>query len=97
MQASSVRRATHAGSWYTDNKETLDKELNKYLEQAQPSIGNTGQIKAIIGPHAGLIYSGPTAAWVYKLLKPKESLRVFLLGPCHHAYIKGCGITNLKT
>lgn len=24
-------------------------------------------------------------------------LRVFLLGPCHHTYIKGCGLSKLKS
>jgi len=28
---------------------------------------------------------------------PKDPLRVFLLGPCHHVYIRGCGVSSLKT
>mmetsp|Transcript_26408 Transcript_26408/g.23335 ORF Transcript_26408/g.23335 Transcript_26408/m.23335 type:complete len:234 (+) Transcript_26408:244-945(+) len=26
----------------------------------------------------------------------EDPLRVFLLGPCHHVYIRGCGLTKLK-
>ena len=26
-----------------------------------------------------------------------NSLKVFLLGPCHQAYMLGCGITSLQT
>ena len=37
-------------------------------------------VKAIIGPHAGFRYSGPTAAWGYQYItKPHEFKRVFIL------------------
>jgi AmmeMemoRadiSam system protein B len=58
-------------------------------------------IKAIIGPHAGYTYSGATAAWGYRYLQEQNSnglvkcSRIFLLGPSHKVYIKGCAISGL--
>jgi AmmeMemoRadiSam system protein B len=54
-----------------------------------------GQVKAIIGPHAGYAYSGPTAAFAYKHLVAKPGQKVFLLGPSHHVYLKGVALTGL--
>ncbi|KRX05425.1 hypothetical protein PPERSA_05534 [Pseudocohnilembus persalinus] len=78
-------------------KSELNKEIEGYNQKAESKLKNYNQIKAIIGPHAGLHYSGPTAAWCYQYLKPKKDLRVFLLGPCHHVYLKNCAISNLNT
>ena len=51
-------------------------------------------MKAIIGPHAGYYYSGPTAAWGYQYVtKPHNFKRVFIFGPSHHKYFPGCTLT----
>ena len=50
------------------------------------------QLKAIIVPHAGYIYSGWTAAYAYKLLKKLDrevTWKVLLLGPSHHVPFYG--------
>jgi AmmeMemoRadiSam system protein B len=47
----------------------LSKELDGYLSKATCLIKPLKAIKAIIGPHAGYTYSGPTAAWAYKYLQ----------------------------
>ena len=47
----------------------LSAELKKNLEQAEVKHKEAlGKIKSVIGPHAGLRYSGPVAAWSYKYL-----------------------------
>ncbi|CAK75561.1 unnamed protein product (macronuclear) [Paramecium tetraurelia] len=89
-----IREATHAGSWYIGDRKQLDAQLNDFLSKAKAeTIPN---IKAIIGPHAGFSYSGPTAAFAYQHLVQKEGMKVFLLGPCHHTYIKGIGLSELE-
>ena len=52
--------------------------------------------KAMIAPHAGLVYSGPIAATVYaSLLAGKERIsRVVLLGPSHRVYLKGLALSS---
>lgn len=84
--ASLIRKAEHAGSWYLNDPEKLNKQLSDFLAQAvaSPLANQTdAQVKAIIGPHAGYRYSGPTAAWAYKNLQASKYKRVFLLGPSH--------------
>lgn len=48
------------------------------------------QLKALIGPHAGYRFSGPTAAHAYLNLDEKKTekiKKVFLLGPSHKVYL----------
>ncbi|KAK6527128.1 hypothetical protein TWF281_010321 [Arthrobotrys megalospora] len=70
---SGSRPASHAGSWYTDERDTLDRELSGYLSNVPSNIDGVGEIpptgaRIIIAPHAGYSYSGPAAAWAYKSL-----------------------------
>ena len=90
------RSASHAGSWYTDNAEELEAELTSNLEKADFTLPNENSIiRGVIGPHAGLRWSGPTAAWAYKNIKNiKYIKRVFLLGPAHKTPVDGGALTN---
>lgn len=85
----STRKATHAGSWYSNNKQQLQAELDRYLSQVT-EFNLQRKLKVLIGPHAGFSYSGPTAAWAYKNIDPNSFRTVFVLGPSHHAYFRGC-------
>ena len=53
------------------------------------------KLKALIGPHAGLRFSGPTAAWAYRNLAESASQydRVVLMGPSHKVYLDFIGTT----
>ncbi|KAH9486892.1 Protein MEMO1 [Psilocybe cubensis] len=93
-----TRNASHAGSWYTADGKTLDAELTQWLKE----VGETQEpypikgCKAIIAPHAGYSYSGPTAAWAYKSIDTSSIKRVFILGPSHHFYLEGCALSKCK-
>lgn len=89
-----IRVASHAGSWYENNSSKLNTELEKYLDKAEIALPEGAHLKAIIGPHAGYAYSGPTAAWAYKNIDPSKYKRVFLLGPAHHTYTDGCALSK---
>ena len=82
-----ARRPLKAGSWYTDDPAQLTSQLTAWLGEAQMSCG---QARAIIAPHAGFAYSGPTAAWAYKHVVGDGVRRVFLLGPSHSMYSSRC-------
>ncbi|KAL1926444.1 hypothetical protein VTP01DRAFT_5773 [Rhizomucor pusillus] len=96
------RQAVHAGSWYSDSTTQLDKELSKYLD-AVPVKTDDGDnypipgVRAIIGPHAGYAYSGPTAAYAYKCVDVSPIKRVFILGPSHHVYLTRCALSRCDT
>jgi AmmeMemoRadiSam system protein B len=55
-----------------------------------------GELRALIVPHAGYVYSGPVAAWGYALLPALggEVGRVLLLGPAHHVPVRGLAVTT---
>ncbi|KAJ1804766.1 hypothetical protein LPJ56_005531, partial [Coemansia sp. RSA 2599] len=101
-----IRQATHAGSWYTDDAGTLDRELQKWLdlvpatvEEIEPAGGQVAVpisgARAIIGPHAGYSYSGSNAAFAYKCIDTTGVKRVFLLGPSHHVYLSNkCALSE---
>ncbi|KAK6512436.1 hypothetical protein TWF481_001322 [Arthrobotrys musiformis] len=96
------REASHAGSWYSNDKSSLDRELSGYLDRVPSTIDDVGGIppagaRVIIAPHAGYSYSGPAAAWAYKSLDLKNIKRVFILGPSHHSYFDYCRLTLHET
>jgi hypothetical protein len=84
-----IRPASHAGSWYTADPAALNHQLDTWLQAAEPQLGN---IRAVITPHAGYDYSGPTAAWAFKQIHPETVRKVVLLGPAHHEYVQGCAL-----
>jgi AmmeMemoRadiSam system protein B len=88
-----TREASHADSWYSADKDELDEELTEYLKKAKRTLPEGAILKALIGPHAGFMFSGPTAAYAYKNVDPEKYDRVFLLGPSHHAYLDGCALS----
>lgn len=71
-----VRRAHHAGSWYSSNTKQLNTTLGRYLSNAEEDLSNStpvpggnGMPRGIISPHAGYDYSGPSAAYSYLALR----------------------------
>jgi len=77
-----TRPAAVAGMFYPADADTLSQQVDTMLAQANPAIHV--HPKALIGPHAGYIYSGPVAASAYILLQDMKRIsRVVLLGPVH--------------
>jgi AmmeMemoRadiSam system protein B/AmmeMemoRadiSam system protein A len=78
-----VRPAGVAGSFYpADPKELTDMIDEMLAKVSQPPI--TGQILAVVAPHAGYPYSGPVAAYTYAALKGRKYSRVVVIAPSHH-------------
>lgn len=92
MDKGITREAGKAGTWYTDDAEELGEEVDYYLSLAEKTAPE-GKFKALIGPHAGLSYSGPTNGWAYKNVDPTNYSRVVMIGPSHHVYIDGCALS----
>ena len=90
------RLATHAGSWYSSDKSSLLSEMTCSLDKTKICLPVNQRLKGIISPHAGYKWSGATAAWGFVNINPAKYKRVFLLGPSHHAYFLGCGLTKSK-
>ena len=80
-----IRRAHHAGSWYSQSRSELSRELSQNLLNATAddtsfATPGLGTPRGIVSPHAGYSYSGPTAAYAYLALR--EALAThFSVGP----------------
>jgi AmmeMemoRadiSam system protein B len=92
------REASHAGSWYKGNPKELNRELEDFLDRVPATLDGAelpiNNARVIIAPHAGYSYSGPCAAWAYKTLDLRSAKRVFVLGPSHTYYLRGCALTT---
>jgi hypothetical protein len=77
-----VRQPAVAGQFYPASPEELRRMINDDLAQATvPPL--TGNLVALVAPHAGYIYSGKVAAHSYALLKGKKFDRVVVIAPSH--------------
>ncbi|MFQ5417241.1 MAG: AmmeMemoRadiSam system protein B [Myxococcota bacterium] len=90
-----VRPPAVAGSFYSADPRTLETTVNQYLEEV-PARAEGARPKALIVPHAGYRYSGPVAASAFASLRPLRPAveRVVLLGPSHHAPLRGLAATE---
>ena len=86
-----IRKSVVSGSFYPDKKEELLKYINQF-NSFKTNNETFENIKAIIVPHAGYIYSGFTANLAYKLASKKKIKRVIVIGPSHRVYLKGASV-----
>lgn len=77
-----VRPSAIAGTWYPASAPVLRRTVEDYLAQAE-RVELPGDILALVSPHAGYAYSGPTAAHAYAQVVGATYSRVILLGPLH--------------
>ncbi|WP_221628262.1 AmmeMemoRadiSam system protein B [Teredinibacter franksiae] len=92
-----IRPAAAAGTFYPASPVALSEQLDQLLAQyrsAAISNGAPAEVlppKCLIVPHAGYVYSGPTAALAYTALADGAQAidRVVLLGLSHRAFPQG--------
>ena len=87
----SVRRTSVAGTWYPDKPARLIAHLDGYLERARVD-DPAGRLRAIVAPHAGLMYSGPVAAFAYNVARRHQHSAIVLVGPSHFISFQGVSI-----
>jgi AmmeMemoRadiSam system protein B len=90
MAQQSVRPAAVAGSWYPGDADRLRREVQSYLDEAPDPPAGT--VAAIVAPHAGLLYSGPTAACSYRAVAGSAYDAVVLVGPSHYVGFDGVAL-----
>jgi len=90
MGMPSLRKAAVAGSWYPADPNVLGREVDRYLDAVDRTA--PGEPFAIIAPHAGLMYSGPIAAYSYKLLAGRGIDVAILVGPSHYVAFDGVAL-----
>lgn len=95
-----VRPAAVAGAFYPGDPGRLETDVRGYLAAAE-LVDVEFQLRILVVPHAGYVYSGPVAATGYKLLTGRMNLRrIVLLGPSHYVWFAGLtlpGVDYLET
>jgi len=93
----SVRRPVVAGAFYPADPSELRAMVGR-LTDAADRKGFTpppnAELKAVVMPHAGYIYSGASAAHVSHLLEKGKFDRVIVMGPDHRVGFRNGVITD---
>jgi AmmeMemoRadiSam system protein B len=110
-----IRPAAVAGSFYPAAPETLRATVERLLAEAAEA-GEAGEAdgggggaagagrrapKAVIAPHAGYVYSGPTAAVAFRALAARPAdggtvRKIALLGPSHRVPVRGLALPGAE-
>lgn len=92
-----TRPAAVAGSFYPAAPAVLSRDVQHLLGDASRHPLADVHPKALICPHAGYVYSGPTAARAYALLADQAATirRVVLFGPTHRIPVRGLGVPTV--
>jgi hypothetical protein len=94
-----VKDPVVAGQFYPSDKEELSNLINSFLDNSKKV---TDDVKAIVVPHAGYIYSGQIAAESFKQIN-KDYKKVFIIASNHNGNVDFEGasipkdITHYKT
>jgi len=91
--ADSVRYPAVADSFYPADKKELEKMLGNFFAKAK-KFPTKEKPRILIVPHAGIIYSGQTAAFGFKQLQGWHYSRVFLLGASHHFFFDYAAVSS---
>ena len=79
-----------AGRWYPADAGALAGEVDALLDRAPAADDLIGSpIRAIVAPHAGLVYSGGVAASAFAAIRGRSVSRVLLLGTSHYEGYSG--------
>jgi hypothetical protein len=93
-----IRPPAVASMFYPGGTAELRNAVQNYLsnagtEEDVPKLKKveTAELRTLIVPHAGYIYSGKIAASAYRLLEQNQNQfkRVLLLGPAHRVWLEG--------
>jgi AmmeMemoRadiSam system protein B len=85
-----IRRTAVAGTWYPGSAGALTKEVDSHLEGAAAPLDWTP--RAVIAPHAGIMFSGPVAAYAYRAAVAADPEVIFLAGPSHYVGFEGVSV-----
>lgn len=100
--SSRVRPPAVAGSFYPADPGELEGMVSRLLFEAAELhrvVDDDAPPQALIAPHAGYVYSGPTAATAYVRLRPLRDVirRVVLLGPSHRVALPGLATSSAES
>jgi AmmeMemoRadiSam system protein B/AmmeMemoRadiSam system protein A len=98
-QADDIRKPIWAGKFYPAQRSELVLTIDRLTRQAKHTrlqVPAGKQLKALILPHAGYVYSGLTAAHASVVLAQKQFDKVILLGPDHRVGFRNAAVSNVR-
>ena len=93
-----ARAAYGAGRWFPDGKAALQKMVSGFIDGAE--VGELkDRIVGVISPHAGYVYSGKIAGYVFKAIKEQAKKgdapdTVVILGFSHRGNFTGVALMD---
>lgn len=85
-----VRPCAVCGTFYPGNRIELAAAIDRLFSEIPGQSGD--RIRGIIAPHAGYLYSGPTAAVAYGRLRGSAYDAVVVVAPSHREYFEGVSV-----
>jgi len=87
MQSPNLRPSPIAGTWYEGRPDTLERNIDRYLNGAKlPEL--PGEVIAVVAPHAGHRYSGAVAGYAFAALRNRVPDLVAVISPMHQLYVE---------
>ncbi|MFC2160294.1 AmmeMemoRadiSam system protein B [Acidobacteriota bacterium] len=86
------RAAVYAGQFYDQRPHVLLEQIETFLKQAKKKGSETGDLLALLVPHAGYSCSGAIAAAAYKQIEGRNYKTVIIVGTSHRRGISGGSI-----
>jgi hypothetical protein len=83
-----IRKPVVSGQFYPNEQDDLKMMIKQSFEHKfgpgkQPPIDSNEEIFGVISPHAGYMYSGPTACHSYYSISSQSPELVIIIGPNH--------------
>ena len=99
MAAAAVHQTPYAGSWYPGSRRALEEMLEELFAKSEERTGPAEDpgATAFVVPHAGLAYSGQTAAAVYRRLAYLRPETVVILGFAHRGAPAGVWLPEVES
>ncbi len=86
-----IKEPSVAGTFYTDNKEALEKQISEFKKNSKNTYNYP--TRAVIVPHAGLVYSGRIAYEGISQID-KDVKTIFVFAPAHRVPFTGLALTS---
>jgi len=87
----STRKPAVAGAFYPSGAGELRRDVARYIAESGVTPAPE-RVAAIVAPHAGYMFSGPTAGHAYARVRGKRPRRVILLGSSHRHYVERAAV-----
>ena len=92
-----IKPASFAGQFYPDSKPILERELSEYMAAAQATpLEPLGQVVGIVAPHAGYVFSAPTAGLSFYAAREAQPETVVVLGLSHRVRVEGISLLHAE-